>query len=56
MVLLPGYVITRYLRIINHAKHGELVNKGPSYKENNNIDFGLNAIICKEAVTKNTVK
>ena len=44
------------LRIIKNAKVRELVNKGPSYREQNNIDWSLNARICKEAVTKYKVK
>ena len=47
-----GHVVSRDLRIIKDAKLRELVNKGPSYRKQNNIDWGLNARICKEAVTK----
>ena len=49
-------MVTGDLRIIKDAKVRELVNKGPSYREQNNIDWGLNARICKEAVTKYKVK
>ena len=48
--------VTGDLRIIKDAKLRELVNKGPSYREQNNIDWNLNARICKEAVTKYKVK
>ena len=51
-----GHEVTGDLRIIKDAKLRELVNKGPSYREQNNIDWGLNARICKEAVTKYKVK
>ena len=51
-----GHVVTGDLRIIKDAKLRELVNKGPSYREQNNIDWNLNARICKEAVTKYKVK
>ena len=51
-----GHVVTGDLRIIKDAKLRELVNKGPSYREQNNIDWILNARICKEAVTKYKVK
>ena len=51
-----GHVVTGDLRIIKDAKLRELVNKGPSYREQNNIDWCLNARICKEAVTKYKVK
>ena len=49
-------VITGDLRIIKDGKVRELFNKGPSYREQNNIDWSLNATICKEAVTKYKVK
>ena len=49
-------MVTGDLRIIKDAKLRELVNKGPSYREQNNIDWNLNARICKEAVTKYKVK
>ena len=49
-------MVTGYLRIIKYAKLRELVNKGPYYREQNNIDWNLNARICKEAVTKYKVK
>ena len=49
-------VITGDLRIIKDGKVRELVNKGPSYREQNNIDWSLNATICKEAVTNYKVK
>ena len=42
--------------IIKDAKLRELVNKGPSYREQNNTDWCLNTRICKEAVTKYKVK
>ena len=51
-----GHVVTGDLRIIKDAKLRELVNKGPFYREQNIIDWGLNARICKEAVTKYKVK
>ena len=49
-------MVTGDLKIIKDAKVRKLVNKGPSYREQNNIDWGLNARICKEAVTKYKVK
>ena len=33
-----GHVVTGDLKIIKDAKLRELVNKGPSYREQNNID------------------
>ena len=48
-------MVTGDLRIIKDAKFRELVNKGPSYREQNNIDWDLNARICK-GVTKYKVK
>ena len=51
-----GHVVTGDLRIIKDAKLRELVNIGPSYREQNNIDWCLNTRICKEAVTKYKVK
>ena len=38
-----GHVVTGDLRMIKDAKLKELVNKGPSYNEQNNIDWCLNA-------------
>ena len=51
-----GHVVTGDFRIIKNSKLRELVNKRPSYREQNNIDWGLNARICKEAVTKYKIK
>ena len=51
-----GHVVTGDLRIIKDAKVRGLVNKGPSYREQNNIDWGLNAGNCEKAVTKYKVK
>ena len=51
-----GHVVTGDLRIIKDTKLRELVNKGPSYREQNNIDWDLNARICEEAVTEYKVK
>ena len=38
MLWTAGHVVTGDLRVIKDAKVRELVNKGPSYREQNNID------------------
>ena len=47
-----GHVITGDLTIIRNAKLRSLVRKGPSYREQNYIDWNIYERLCKEAVDK----
>ena len=47
-----GHVVTGDLTIIRDAKLRHLIAKGPSYREQNVIDWTVNAKICKVAVSK----
>ena len=51
-----GHVVTGNLSIIKDSKLRQLIKKGPSYREQNNINWNVNAKICKEAVSKYKVK
>ena len=51
-----GHVDTGNLSIIKDSKLRQLIQKGPSYREQNNINWNVNAKICKEAVSKYKVK
>ena len=45
-----GHVVTGDLTIIRDAKLRSLVRKGPSYTEQNRIDWDVNERVCREAV------
>ena len=45
-----GHVVTGDLTIIRDAKLRSLVRKGPSYREQNSIDWDVNERVCREAV------
>ena len=45
-----GHVVTGDLTIIRDAKLRSLVRKGPSYREQNCIDWTVNERLCREAV------
>ena len=47
-----GHVVTGDLSIITDVKLRNLIKKGPTYREQNNIDWRVNVKNCKEAVTK----
>ena len=47
-----GHVITGDLNMIRDAKLRSLLLKGPSYREQNWIDWDVNEKLCKEAVAK----
>ena len=51
-----NHVITGNLSIIKDSKLRQLIKKGPSYREQNNINWNVNAKICKEAISKYKVK
>ena len=51
-----GHVVTGNLRIIEDYKLRELIMKGPSHREQNNINWDLNMRLCKEAVVRYTKK
>ena len=51
-----GHVVTGNLRILTDFRVRELVMKGPSYREQNNINWDLNLKLCKEAVKKFRMK
>ena len=51
-----GHVVTGNLSINKDSKLRQLIKKGPSYREQNNINWNVNAKICKEAVSKYKVK
>ena len=45
-----GHVITGDLRIVKNRKLRRLLEKGPKYREQNNIDWHLNKKILTKAV------
>ena len=47
-----GHVITGDLRIIRDAKLRSIIEKGPSFREQNYIDWNINKNLYKEAVAK----
>ena len=47
-----GHVVTGDLSIVRDARLRSLIGKGPSYREQNSIDWKINERICKDAVTK----
>ena len=47
-----GHVVTGDLSIIRDVKLRNLIKKGPTYREQNNIDWRVNVKNCKAAVTK----
>ena len=47
-----GHVVTGDLTIIRDAKLRSLVMKGPSYREQNCIDWTTNERLCREAVAE----
>ena len=50
------HVVTGDLRILNDFRVRELIMKGPSYTEQNNINWDLNLKLCIEAVEKCRMK
>ena len=51
-----GHVVTGDLSIIRDMKLRQLIAKGPSYREQNNVNWNWNAKICEEAVSKYEVR
>ena len=47
-----GHVITGDLTIVRDAKLRGLIEKGPSFREQNCINWSINESLCKEAVAK----
>ena len=47
-----GHVVTGDLTIIRDAKLRSLIKKGPSFREQNCIDWTVNERLCREAVAK----
>ena len=47
-----GHVITGDLSIIRDAKLRSLIEKGPSYREQNQVNWSITERLCKEAVAK----
>ena len=47
-----GHVITGDLKIVKYAELRGLIEKGPSYRENNYINWNVNNNLWKEAVAK----
>jgi hypothetical protein len=47
-----GHVVTGDLNVIRDAKLRALIEKGPSYREQNYIDWRVTERLCREAVTK----
>ena len=47
-----GHVVTGDLTIVRDAKLRSLVRKGPSYREQNCIDWTVNEKLCREAVAE----
>ena len=47
-----GHIVTGNLKIIKNRKLRQLLLKGPSYREQNNINWEVNVKLCKEAVKK----
>ena len=51
-----GHILTGNLNIIKDRKLRKLIQKGPSYREQNNINWDINLKICKKAVREYKVK
>ena len=47
-----GHVVTGDLSIIKDAKLRSLIEKGPSYREQNYINWSITERLCREAVAK----
>ena len=47
-----GHVITGDLTIVRDAKLRSLIERGPSFREQNCINWSINESLCKEAVAK----
>ena len=47
-----GHVVTGDLSIIRDAKLRSLIEKGPSYREQNQVNWSITERLCKEAVAK----
>ena len=47
-----GHVVTGDLGIIKDVKLRNLISKGPTYREQNNIDWRVNLKNCKAAVSR----
>ena len=47
-----GHVITGDLTIVRDAELRSLIEKGPSFREQNCINWSINESLCKEAVAK----
>ena len=47
-----GHVITGNLDIAKNTELHNLINKGPSFREQNNINWQLNITLCLEAIRK----
>ena len=47
-----GHIVTGNLKIIKNRKLRQLLLKGPSYREQNNMNWEVNVKLCKEAVKK----
>ena len=47
-----GHVVTGDLNIIRDAKLRALIQKGPSYREQNYVDWKVTERLCREAVAK----
>ena len=47
-----GHVVTGDLSIIKDVKLRNLISKGPTYREQNNIDWRVNLKNCKVAVSR----
>ena len=51
-----GHVITGDLKIVKDAELRGLIEKGPSYREQNYINWNVNKNLWKEAVAKYKLK
>ena len=49
---LAGHVIMGNLDIVKNTELHNLINKGPSFREQNNINWQLNRTLCLEAIRK----
>ena len=47
-----GHILTGDLKIIKDVSLRELITKGPTYREQNNVNWNINVRNCKEAVSK----
>ena len=47
-----GHVITGDLTIVRDTKLRSLIERGPSFREQNCINWSINESLCKEAVAK----